>query len=100
MKPSSPPAGTRPAATKTASSTNFDDLWSMSLGSSAAKPAAATAGKSIKDLEKEKAQASIWGGGGAGAAKPAQSQWGAFAGAPASSSSSNAAGGGGDDLLL
>ena len=42
----------------------FDDLWSMSLGSAAGgKPAggAAAGAKSIRDLEKEKAQAGIWG---------------------------------------
>ena len=42
----------------------FDDLWSMSLGSTATgKPAsgAAAGSKSIRDLEKEKAQAGIWG---------------------------------------
>ncbi|KAF8262391.1 hypothetical protein EI94DRAFT_1780032 [Lactarius quietus] len=41
----------------------FDDLWSMSLGSAAtSKPSApAGAGKSIRDLEREKAQAGIWG---------------------------------------
>lgn len=41
---------------------NFDDLWSMSLGT-AAKPAAGTPApaKSMKDLEKEKASAGIWG---------------------------------------
>jgi epsin len=42
----------------------FDDLWSMSLGSATgSKPAGgATAGaKSIRDLEKEKAYAGIWG---------------------------------------
>ncbi len=47
----------------------FDDLWSMSLGSVAtSKPyAPAGAGKSIRDLEKEKVQAGIWG-------TPSQSQ--------------------------
>lgn len=87
----------KPPAAAQAKSANFDDLWTMSLGgggssSSVAKPGAATAGKSIKDLEKEKAQAGIWGahqktvpaafGGGFGNAAP-----------PPSSS-------GGDDLLL
>ncbi|KAJ7258748.1 hypothetical protein B0H12DRAFT_1201785 [Mycena haematopus] len=50
---------------------SFDDLWSMSLGSSAAaKPAnpgaGAAGGKSIKDLEKEKATAGLWGSGSSG----------------------------------
>jgi epsin len=42
----------------------FDDLWSMSLGSTGAGKPAGGAGagtKSIRDLEKEKAQAGIWG---------------------------------------
>ena len=96
-----PPA---PAQTKSA---NFDDLWSMSLGggggggslSSSAKPGATTAGKSIKDLEKEKAQAGIWGGQqkpvGGGAPIPAAFGGGFGNAAPPSTSSS-----GGDDLLL
>jgi epsin len=40
----------------------FDDLWGMSLGSAVAnKPVGSSGGKSIRDLEKEKAQAGIWG---------------------------------------
>ncbi|KAJ3481000.1 hypothetical protein NLI96_g7962 [Meripilus lineatus] len=62
-----PTATTTAAPAKPASSGNFDDLWSMSLGSSSSgfssKPAAATPAKSIRDLEKEKAQAGIWGSG-------------------------------------
>jgi len=46
------------ASTKTGG--GFDDLWSMSLGSAAAGKSAGGA-KSIRDLEKEKAQAGIWG---------------------------------------
>ena len=80
----------------------FDDLWTMSLGSAAASKSGSGAGgaKSIKDLEKEKAQAGIWGvqnqmrpsavaGGGFGSfVKPAVPSSGG--GAPA----------GADDLLL
>ncbi|CAE6413666.1 unnamed protein product [Rhizoctonia solani] len=77
------------------SSANFDDLWSMSLGSSSvAKPATnagAGTGKSIKDLEREKAQAKIWGGGGQA------SNTGGFGNF---SSGGNATGGGGGDDLL
>ena len=52
----------RPRAPAVKSSSNFDDLWSLSLGStSTAVPAGA--GKSIKDLEKEKATAGLWGTG-------------------------------------
>lgn len=51
------PVQTQPQA-KPASSSNFDDLWSMSLGNT--KPVPSNA-KSIKDLEKEKSQAGLWG---------------------------------------
>ena len=65
------------------------------------KPAAGGVGmgaqKSMKDLEKEKAQASIWGGAGQ---KPA-SGFGAFGGAPASSAAPPSSSGNGlDDLLF
>ena len=90
-----PPAGAVPAK-----SANFDDLWSLSLGGpTAAKPSGgAGAGKSIKDLEKEKAMAGLWGGQQrpAGGIPPQAGAFGVFGnGAPASSSA-----GGGDDLLL
>ena len=89
-------SATKPPAAAQAKSANFDDLWSMSLGggnSSSAKPVAATVGKSIKDLEKEKAQAGIWGGQqkAVGGAPPA---FGGFGNAAPPSTS------GGDDLLL
>lgn len=84
------------SAPKPASSANFDDLWSMSFGAPA-KPAAtntnSAAGKSIKDLEREKAQAGIWGGGAKPpgvAPAPAQGGFGNF----------GSMSGGGDDLLL
>ncbi|KAH7337018.1 hypothetical protein B0J17DRAFT_665880 [Rhizoctonia solani] len=93
-----------PGATSTASgsaaksSANFDDLWNMSLGTSAtAKPTAntgASTGKSIKDLEREKAQANIWGGGGQ-TSNPA-SGFGNFS----SGGGGAASGGGGGDLLF
>ncbi|KIM43082.1 hypothetical protein M413DRAFT_9870 [Hebeloma cylindrosporum] len=91
-----PPAVAAPAKTA-----NFDDLWSLSLGGpTAAKPSvAAGAGKSIKDLEKEKAMAGLWGGQQrpAGGIPPQAAAFGVFGnGAPASSS----AAGGADDLLL
>jgi epsin len=66
-------AATSPVATGTTSSAaagstklggGFDDLWSMSLGSTTASNpggGAAAGAKSIRDLEKEKAQAGIWG---------------------------------------
>lgn len=56
--PTSKPTPTQSKPT----SSNFDDLWSMSLGGGS-KPATSSAGsKSMKALEKEKAQASLWGG--------------------------------------
>jgi len=89
-----------PTAAAPAKSANFDDLWSLSLGGqTAAKPAGgAGAGKSIKDLEKEKAMAGLWGGQqkAAGGVPPQAAPFGLFGnGAPASSST-----GGTDDLLL
>lgn len=88
--------GTTPGNAKATSSVNFDDLWSMSLGtgSSAAKKAPVTTGaKSIKDLEKEKAQAGIWGNSGTAQNKPmGMGLFGATSG--------GSAGAGGDDLLL
>lgn len=57
-----------PSGGASKSSANFDDLWNMSLGSSStaksANNAGGSTGKSIKDLEREKAQATIWGSGG------------------------------------
>ncbi|KAF8631013.1 hypothetical protein AX15_002626 [Amanita polypyramis BW_CC] len=49
-----------PTQSKSGSS-NFDDLWSMSLGSSSKPGTPKVGAKSIKDLEKEKAQAALWG---------------------------------------
>ena len=103
MSPMSPPARTTTASpgAQPKASANFDDLWSMSLGAGTSKPAAGGVGmgaqKSMKDLEKEKAQASIWGGAGQ---KPA-SGFGAFGGAPASSAAPPSSSGNGlDDLLF
>ncbi|OJA14360.1 hypothetical protein AZE42_04960 [Rhizopogon vesiculosus] len=93
----SPVAPPKPAA-------NFDDLWSLSLGTSTTSSAAKTGntGKSIKDLEKEKAQAGIW----ASSQKPGAVQmgmgsgFGNFGSMGASGGSSSTSAGGGDDLLL
>ncbi|OCB91075.1 ENTH-domain-containing protein [Sanghuangporus baumii] len=98
-------APARPSST----SVGFDDLWNMSLGSS--KPTSPSAGgtKSIKDLEKEKAQASIWGGVGQGgaAAKPGGANSmefglgnGTFGASSGTSTSASGTSAGGDDLLL
>ncbi|KDQ08315.1 hypothetical protein BOTBODRAFT_179949 [Botryobasidium botryosum FD-172 SS1] len=94
-------------ASKPASSGNFDDLWSMSLGgaggaSNKAAAGAAGANKSIKDLEREKAQASIWGGVQAqGQGQSGQQRPGNFGmGMGSSAGFGGSASGGGDDLLL
>ena len=85
--------GSTPAAAKPASSANFDDLWSLGLGTSTSKPATPVAGtKSIQALQKEKAAASIWGQGQSKPQAGPQSGSGSFGGASSS--------GGGDDLLL
>ena len=87
-----------PAAVAQSSSSNFDDLWSMSLGSSASKPAAGGAGgKSIKDLEKERMEAGIWGSGqkpsgpasGVGGFGFGTSSFGGFSGTRSESASGN-----------
>ncbi|KZO96757.1 ENTH-domain-containing protein [Calocera viscosa TUFC12733] len=69
------PAAAPAAAAKPASGGAFDDLWNMSLGSSAPKPTAPSSNngnKTMLDLQREKAQSSLWGqSSGAGAAKPA-----------------------------
>lgn len=95
--------GGAPTPAKSSGGGNFDDLWSLSLGPATSKPSGTgTAGvKSIKDLEKEKAMAGLWGGqqqqhGRPGGAVQPQPTFGAFGnGAPPSSSA-----GGADDLLL
>ncbi|KAI0298149.1 hypothetical protein B0F90DRAFT_1735375 [Multifurca ochricompacta] len=92
------------ATSKKSGGGGFDDLWTLSLGAaSASKPAAGLpsgAGKSIRDLEKEKAQVGIWGGAQS-QVRPsaAMSGFGAFA-KPAASSSGGSAPAGADDLLL
>lgn len=71
MKPATPaiPAVATPA--KATSGGGFDDLWSLSLGGS--KPsthaAGSTAGKTILDLQREKASQAFWSAG-TGAHKP------------------------------
>lgn len=99
-------ASTRPGTTPVAqtkstpvASANFDDLWSLSLGTGATKSPSANSGtgKSIKDLEREKAMAGLWGG-----QKPTgglNSGTGPGANANAFGSFGNSSSGG-DDLLL
>ncbi|KAG0691901.1 hypothetical protein DFH29DRAFT_974356, partial [Suillus ampliporus] len=72
-----PPAAAPPKSSSAAppkSSSNFDDLWSLSLGTSSTTSTvkSGNTGKSIKDLEKEKAQAGIW----ASSQKPGAAQMG------------------------
>ncbi|OJT06188.1 hypothetical protein TRAPUB_2971, partial [Trametes pubescens] len=109
MSPTSPPprsAATSPASAVTqqkAPAASFDDLWSMSLGSSTSAGkssggAATPQQKSMKDLEKEKAQAQIWGGQNK---PPMGAGFGSFAGAPASNAAPPSSSGNGfDDLLF
>ena len=112
------PVATGPAAAASStksksggSGSGFDDLWSMSLGLGGGstvtgnKPTGAA--KSIRDLEKEKAQVGIWGSQTrplAAAAVPMGGGFGSFV-KPAESSITSGGGGGGgpagaDDLLL
>lgn len=108
-QPLSPSTSTSraPAATTTAkpasSGGNFDDLWTMSLGSSSTsvRPAsgAPAPAKSMKALEKEKAQAGIWGTGQQ-ARPPMGAGFGSFGTAPASNAPPASSGNGLDDLLL
>lgn len=113
---STPATAPTTGASKPKPSSNFDDLWSMSLGSSPSNNKSAATGtganKSIKDLEKEKAQAGIWGSGPQsqqqqqrpGGMAMGGSGFGQFGGTSFSGSgavsSSSASAGGGDDLLL
>jgi epsin len=112
---SSPAIGTtaasagKPAAAPAAKSSGgggFEDLWTMSLGSGAsakpATPASSTAGKSMMDIQREKAQAAMWGSGGgaaAGGARPPPGP-GAFGAFGASTTSSSAAPPSASDDLL
>lgn len=100
--PASKPAGSpAPTSTTKSSSGAFDDLWSMGLGksgSSAGSSSTANAGpaKSIKDLEREKQQAAIWGAQQRPGTQPSMGAFGAFGGSTTNTTST----GGGDDLLL
>ncbi|EEB89868.1 hypothetical protein MPER_11990 [Moniliophthora perniciosa FA553] len=74
-----PSTGVAAAKHTSKPSANFDDLWTMSLGSS--KPSTPVgAGKSIKDLEKEKASAGLWGSTGANPPMGNTNSFGAFGG--------------------
>ncbi|KIJ17852.1 hypothetical protein PAXINDRAFT_167799 [Paxillus involutus ATCC 200175] len=59
--PSRTPTSGVPSRAPAKGLSGFEDLWSMSLGApSSSSVGKSTVGKSIKDLEKEKAQAGIW----------------------------------------
>ncbi|KAF7299525.1 Epsin domain-containing protein [Mycena indigotica] len=97
------PSTANTSAAAKSSGGGFDDLWSMSLGAgSGSKPATPSGGgKSMKDLEKEKADAGLWGGGQQQQAKPKQPTMGmgVSGGFGAMGGSSSSGGGGIDDLL-
>ncbi|KZT28737.1 ENTH-domain-containing protein [Neolentinus lepideus HHB14362 ss-1] len=94
---------TTPATAKSSGSGAFDDIWNMSLGSATGSRSGTPANsqpvkKSIKDLEKEKAQSGIWG-----AKHSSQGSMGGFGafGAPSKpTANTNASSSGLDDLLL
>ncbi|KAF5382780.1 hypothetical protein D9615_002751 [Tricholomella constricta] len=93
-----PAAAPAAAPAKPSSGGAFDDLWSMSLGAKPAAAGSAAVGKSIKDLEKEKAMAGLWGGQkpmGTGAGAKANA-FGAFGASTTTTTNSTS----GDDLLL
>ncbi|TFK27668.1 ENTH-domain-containing protein [Coprinopsis marcescibilis] len=89
---------TRPAAApaKPASS-DFGDLWSMSLASTSSKPSTPAPGgaKSMQALQKEKAAANIWGQTQQATGPPKPAAFPAFGGSSTTSASND-----GDDLLL
>ena len=110
MMPSQPVMQSRPSYTTAPSSTSvsptvtspkptsgstFDDLWTTSLTSAGGQAKATTgagAGKTIKDLEKEKAMDKLWGP--TPTARPAQAAGQSQPTSPAKPS------GGFDDLLI
>jgi epsin len=102
ITPAAPPPKASPAAPPKSAS-NFEDLWSLSLGTSSTTPTvkSGNTGKSIKDLEKEKAQAGIW----ASSQKPGGAHMGMGSGfgnfgGMGTSGVTSASASGGDDLLL
>lgn len=102
MSSASPPVRSNTGSTTAASakpSSNFDDLWSMSLGSSSSTSTGNKPGvKSMKDLEKEKAQTGIWSAQQKPAGSAAFGGSGGFGNFGTSTGSAGASGG--DDLLL
>jgi len=73
----------------------FDDLWNTSLSSAGVKVAQKqTGGKTMGDLDREKAMGSLWG------KTQQQQQAGGFAGASTGAASNPSGGSGFDDLLM
>jgi len=93
---------TTAGSSKLSGAGGFDDLWTMSLGSTAAgKPSGNSAsGKSIRDLEKEKAHTGIWGSRPPVAPAPAASSSGFGSFVKPAAPSGGMSSGGPDDLLL
>jgi epsin len=104
QRPMSVASAGKSTATQSKVSSNFDDLWSMSLGGTASKSfGSAPAAKSIKDLEKEKSQAALWGS--QTRAKPSMAAMGSASafgpfGTAGLGTSTQSSGSGNDDLLL
>lgn len=97
-KPTTPYA-TKPGGTSMSGSGAFDDLWSMGLGKPAApKTGASGPAKSIKDLEREKQQAAIWGTSTQQSRTASMGNGAAFGNFGGSSTAAPSSGG--DDLLL
>ncbi|KAK7441576.1 Epsin-3, clathrin recruitment and traffic between the Golgi and endosome [Stygiomarasmius scandens] len=97
-------AASAASAAKPKPTSNFDDLWSMGLGTvrsgAPSTPGGTSQAKSMKDLGKEKASAGLWGAmGGSGNSGAKQPVMGSGMGSFGASSGGSASGGG-DDLLL
>jgi len=103
---SSTPAAATTTTVAPKSSGNFDDLWNLSIGgsASASKPStsgAVIAGKSIKDLEREKATAGMWGSTvSIGGSRPAAAGPVNAFGTATATNGGGFGNVGGDDLLL
>jgi epsin len=83
-------ASTTTTSTTTKTGGGFDDLWNLSLastGKAAPSSGGDAQGKSMRDLQKEKSTAGLWGAGGGGRGF-------------GSGTGGASGGGGGDDLLL
>ena len=92
-------SGTAAHAKTGSSAGGFDDLWSLSLGTPGNKTTGTgLGGKSIKQLEKEKSQAGIWGGGVTNTS--GLGSFGNLSGGGSNNGNMGTSSGGVDDLLL